>query len=159
MFNAIGVFEIAEQIEHNGARFYRKAAEIFDNNQISEIFIRLSEWEAKHERIFSNMKTQLSEINRESNVTGLEEKTPDPKVMAGLAVFGIKPEPADELRGNEKQADILKRAIEKEKDSIVFYNGLKDFVADNASRDRIDDIIKEEMHHISILYRWQKRKG
>ena len=159
MFNAIGVFEIAEQIEHNGARFYRKAAEIFDNNQISEIFIRLSEWEAKHERIFSNMKTQLSEINRESNVTGLEEKTPDPKVMAGLAVFGIKPEPADELRGNEKQADILKRAIEKEKDSIVFYNGLKDFVADSASRDRIDDIIKEEMHHISILYRWQKRKG
>jgi rubrerythrin len=158
MFDVIEVFEIAQQIEHNAARFYRKAAEIFDNVQISETFTRLADWEEKHELIFSNMKTQLSELDQKNNATECEEKLPDPKVMAGLAVFGIEPEPREQLSGNEGETDILKRAVEKEKDSIVFYAGLKDFVADGESRDKIDDIIKEEMRHINILYRWQKRK-
>jgi rubrerythrin len=159
MFNAIEVFKIAEQIEHNGARFYQKAAGIFDGTQISETFLRLADWEAKHERIFSSMKAQLSDLNRKLSAAGCEEKMPDPKVMAGLAVFGIRSEPADELSGNEDKDDVLKRAVEKEKDSIVFYSGLKDFVADNASRDIIDGIIREEMRHINILIRWQKRRG
>ncbi len=155
MFNAIEVFEIAEQIEHNGARFYRKAAEIFDDTQIGETFLRLAKWETKHERIFSSMRKQLSEPKNSE----LEEILPDPKVMAGLAVFGIKPDPADELSGKENEVDVIKRAIEKEKDSIVFYSGLKGFVADSASRDKIEEIIKEEMRHIRILSRLQKRKG
>jgi len=32
--NAIEVFEIAEQIERNGAKFYRKAAELFNEPAI-----------------------------------------------------------------------------------------------------------------------------
>jgi rubrerythrin len=158
MFNAIDVFKIAEQIERNGARFYHKAAVIFDDVQISAMFLKLADWEAKHERIFSGMRQQLSEIVRESSTLSDEDTLPEAKMMAALAVFGIRPDPADELSGKENRVDVLNSAVEKEKDSIVFYNGLKDFAVDGNSRDKIDEIIKEELHHIDILNRWQKRK-
>ena len=47
--------------------------------------------------------------------------------------------------------DILKEAITAEKDSIVFYLGMKEMVPETLGRSRIDAIIKEEMAHINIL--------
>ncbi|MBN2183047.1 MAG: hypothetical protein JW715_14140, partial [Sedimentisphaerales bacterium] len=85
------------------------------------------------------------------------QKLPDAKVMAALAVFGIRPEPADALSGREEVTDVLKRAIENEKDSIVFYNGLKDFAPAEITKEKIDDIIREELRHIRILNKvWQR---
>ena len=71
--------------------------------------------------------------------------------MAGLAVFGIRSNPADELSGRESETEILKSAIEKEKDSIVFYSGLKDFTPAEIAKEKIDEIIQEELRHIRIL--------
>jgi rubrerythrin len=42
-------------------------------------------------------------------------------------------------------------AIEKEKDTITYYKGLKDFVPPQNGQDKIDDIIEEEWKHIKIL--------
>ena len=47
--------------------------------------------------------------------------------------------------------DILRTAIEKEKDSIVFYLVIKEMVKEGWCRDRIYGIIKEEMSHIGAL--------
>ena len=47
--------------------------------------------------------------------------------------------------------EILKSAIEAEKDSIVFYLGMKDVVPESLGKSRIDHIIKEEMGHIRSL--------
>lgn len=157
-FNTLEVLDIAEQIERNGAQFYRRAAEIFDDSRICKMFIRLAKWEAKHEQVFARMRKQLSQLSQEPRPPGPEEMLPEPKVMAGLAVFGIKPDPADELGAKESDVDILRRCIEKEKDSIVFYSGLKDFVPTRAGKEKIDDIIKEEMRHIRILNRFRKTR-
>ena len=48
---------------------------------------------------------------------------------------------------------ILKAAILAEKDSIVFYLGMKDLVTEGLGQSRLDDIIKEEMSHIKLLSR------
>lgn len=151
-FNAFEVFEIAERIERNGAKFYRRAAELFDDAGVSKMFLELANWETKHIEVFADMRKQLFEQSRELRTFKPEDRLlTDAQAMAGLAVFGIRPDPSDELTGKESKADVLKKAIEKEKDSIVYYTGLKDFVPARAGRDKIDDIIKEEMHHISIL--------
>jgi len=150
-FNAFEVFEIAEKIERNGARFYRRAAELFDADT-AKMFLELANWETKHIEVFANMRKQLFEQSRELRTFKPDDRMlPDAQAMAGLAVFGIRPDPSDELTGKESKVDVLKKAIEKEKDSIVYYTGLKDFVPARAGKDKIDDIIKEEMHHISIL--------
>jgi len=150
-FNAFEVFEIAEQIERNGTNFYIRAAELFDDPQIRQMFLRLAEWEKEHEQTFAQMKQQLSERDRQENTAEPDNFLPDPRVMAGMAVFGIRSNPAEELRGRLEKTDIIRWAAEKEKDSIVFYQGLKEFVPTGADKDIIDDIIKEEMEHIVIL--------
>ena len=150
-FNAFEVFEIAERIERNGARFYRRAADLFDAGT-AKMFLELANWETKHVQVFSDMRKQLFEQSRELRAFKPEDRMLlDAQAMAGLAVFGIRPDPSDELTGKESKVDVLKKAIEKEKDTIVYYTGLKDFVPAHAGKDKIADIIKEEMHHISIL--------
>lgn len=155
-FDAAGIFEIAEQIERNGARFYRRAAEIFDDGDIRDTLRQLADWEIKHERVFAHMRERLSDSGGASGPVDRGRIVNDPKAMAGLAVFGMRSDPRDELTGNEDRAQVLKRAVEKEKDSIVFYEGLKGFTADRDGRDQIDDIIREEMRHVLILTRWMK---
>jgi rubrerythrin len=150
-FNAFEVFEIAEQIERNGTDFYIRAAELFDDPKISEMFLRLAEWEKEHEQTFSRMKQQLSEKDRQKSAPEPDDLLPEPRVMAGMAVFGIRSKPAEELRGRQEKTDIIRRAVEKEKDSIVFYHGLKEFVPAETDKKKIDEIIKEEMKHIVIL--------
>ena len=109
-FNASEVLEIAEQIERNGTKFYRKAAEIFVNSRICKMLLRLADWEAKHEKIFARMRKQLSEHSREQRILRSKQMIPEPKVMAGLAVFGIRPDPADELSSKEGKIDIIRMA-------------------------------------------------
>jgi rubrerythrin len=150
-FNAVEVFEIAGQIERNGAKFYRKAAAIFDDPEIGKMFLRLAEWETEHEKTFADMRKQVLGSHTASMSFRPQETLPDPKVMAALAVFGIRAEPTEELNGKESRADILRRAVEKEKDSIVFYNGLKDFLFDATDQEQVDRIITEEMRHVRML--------
>ncbi|MBT7259953.1 MAG: rubrerythrin, partial [Desulfobacula sp.] len=42
-------------------------------------------------------------------------------------------------------------AIQAEKDSIIFYLGMKEIVPEKSGKAKIDDIIKEEMSHIRII--------
>lgn len=151
-FNAFEAFEIAEQIERNGAKFYRRAAQVFGDSGLGKLFLGLADWEKGHEQIFARMRKQLSEQGRELRTFRPEDRLlPEVQAMAGLAVFGIRPNPADELSGTESRREVLEMAMEKEKDSIVYYIGLKDFVPDVAGKDKIDEIIGEEMHHVRIL--------
>ena len=47
--------------------------------------------------------------------------------------------------------EILKAAITAEKDSIVFYLGMKKAVPERLGSDKVDEIIEEEMRHITML--------
>jgi rubrerythrin len=150
--NAFEALEIAERIEQNGAKFYRRAAEIFDDPGVCALLLRLAAWENEHEKTFVTMKKQIVGSHNESTSFRPGETLPDPRVMAALAVFGIRAEPTEVLDGKETQTDILRQAVEREKDSIVFYSGLKDFLSDPADGGQIDRIILEEMQHIRILH-------
>ena len=46
---------------------------------------------------------------------------------------------------------VLKEAIGAEKDSILFYVGMKELVPEIHGKSKIDGIIKEEMQHIHLL--------
>jgi rubrerythrin len=146
------VLEIAEKIERNGVKFYRRAAGLCNDAGISTLFVQLAQWESKHIEVFRQMRERLASQHwqlgdlRPDRLDG-----PDARAMAGLAVFGIQPDPNQELTGNESRADVLRLAIEKEKDSIVYYTGLKDFVPQEVDRKTLDEVIQEEMKHVRIL--------
>jgi len=149
-FNADEVFEMAEQIERNGGKFYRAAAEKFP--AVSEVLLGLAAMEDEHLKTFANMRTELSG-------TEVEEPVFDPdgqaqmylRVMADGNVFDIKTDPVEQLATKNTPEDVLKMAIGVERDSIAFYVGLKEAVSRKAGKDKVDDIIKEEMGHIVTL--------
>ena len=153
-FNAFEIFEMAEQIERNGIKFYRKAAEGISDKDTRQMLLDLADMEAEHEETFAGMRKQLSDEERELRVFD-----PDNEIalylqaMANGHVFDPKEDLSEQLTGTESVEDILKLAIGAEKDSIVFYLGLKDFVPVRAGKDKVEAIIKEEMGHIAVLNR------
>jgi rubrerythrin len=147
----IEVMEVAQQIERNGAAFYNKAAEIFDEPTPRALFLALAEREIEHEMVFADMQKLLTGDEPAKSATRERDDLASPKAIAGLAVFGITHEPTEQLAGDETLPEIIKMALAKEKDSIVFYTGLKGFVTDDKSIETINDIIQEEMRHIRIL--------
>jgi rubrerythrin len=124
---------------------------LFDEPDLRKTLFSLADWEAEHEETFENMRKLLSEQCRELRAFDLDEPPPSPKAMAGLAVFGPGSDPTQEFTGKEKRTEILTIAIEKEKDTITYYKGLKDFVPPQNGQDKFDDIIEEELKHIKIL--------
>ena len=153
-FNADEILEMAEQIERNGARFYRKAAELLKDSAVGKLLQDLAVWEDGHERVFATIRADLAHQEREPMVFDPEHETSMYlRAMADGHVFDARVDPADSLTGKESAEDILRMAIGQEKDSIVFYTGLKEMISQTSGRVRIEEIIKEEMGHIGFLNR------
>lgn len=145
-FNANDLFEMAEQIERNGAAFYRKAASDITDQDAKNFLMDLAAMEDDHEKMFSNMKKELSNAEKTSTVFDPEgDGASYLKALADTRVFFEKTIDTTSLQA------ILKEAILAEKDSIVFYLGMKDLVSESLGQARLDDIIKEEMSHIKLL--------
>lgn len=145
-FNADDIFEIAEQLERNGAAFYRDAADSVDDIAVKEFLLEFASMEDDHEKTFIALRKALTAA----------EKTPtvfDPNNESALYLKAL----ADTRVFFKKEIDIstsegiFKSAITAEKDSIVFYLGMKELVPGALGKERMDAIIKEEMGHIKVL--------
>jgi len=145
-FSADDIFEMAEQLERNGAKFYRTAAEKVADTSAKELLIGLAVMEDEHEKTFVSLRAELSEKEKAATVFDPEgESTLYLRSLADTRVFFEKEIDISSMK------DILKAAIEAEKDAIVFYLGMKDLVPDKLGKDKLEIIIKEEMGHIRIL--------
>ena len=67
-FNADDVLAMAEQLEINGGRFYRAAAESTGDPANKEFLLELAAMEDQHEKTFKSMRAELSEKEKESTV-------------------------------------------------------------------------------------------
>ena len=150
-FNADEIFEIAEQIERNGAKFYRKAA-AGAARKSAPVLLKLAEMEDEHKKTFHEMRRRLGTKEQQPTTFDPEgQAAAYLRAMAEGKVFDVKADPSAKLTGKESVRDILETAIGLEKDSIVFYVGMKDLVPAGLGRDRIDEIIRQEMGHITTL--------
>ena len=149
-FNADEIFEMAEQIERNGAKFYRTAAEQHaDDEEARKLLLGLAVMEDEHEKTFAAIRAEIISGPPVENVY-------DPDDIAALylqsiadgRVFDIKKDPSDIIAGGKTLEEILKIAISLEKDSIIFYNSFRDMVPGQSGKDKIDYIINEEKQHI-----------
>ena len=149
-FSADEIFEMAEQIERNGAKFYRAAAGKLP--EARQTFLDLAAMEDDHERTFAAMRSELSGKELQPDVFDPQgDAQKYLRVMADGHVFNVKADPAEQLKGLDTPQDILQTAIGIEKDSIAYYVGLKECVPPKAGRDKVEAIIKEEFGHIATL--------
>ncbi len=145
-FNADEIFEMAEQIERNGASFYRKSAELIADPAEKKLLLDLAAMEDEHEKTFADLRAGLSKKEKVATVFDPEgEISLYLRALADTRVFFEKKIDTPSIE------DIFKEAILAEKDSIVFYMGMKEMVPENLGKAKIDAIIKEEMNHIKLL--------
>ena len=152
LFSADDVFEIAIQIEDNGAAFYRKAASLQSDVKNRSFLNGLAAMEEDHKQIFVGLRAALA--------GGVEEMLSfDPDGEAALYLQAISsshggegsPSAAQSLTGKETMKDIILIAMGLENNSILFYVGLKDMMKLKEGKTAIETIISEEKGHIVQL--------
>ncbi len=151
-FNADEIFEMAEQVERNGAEFYRQAAQNSSDKETKQMLLDMAAMEDGHLKIFSEMREQLSE--QEMEVTAIDpydEAVMYLQTMADARSWEGRKSPNEQLTGSESIKEILEIALNSEKESVVFYLGLKSLVPPRAGRDKVKEIIIEELGHIRDL--------
>jgi rubrerythrin len=104
------------------------------------------------------MRTALSDMEQAQTVF-------DPKEELSLYLNAMadahggegNPDVAAQLTGEESIAQIIETAIGLEKESILFYIGIKDMVPAKLGREKIDEIIGEEQKHVVQLTGFLKK--
>jgi rubrerythrin len=154
-FNADEVFEMAEQIERNGAKFYREAATEAPDRQVKDMFLRLAAMEDTHLRTFHLMRTLISDQEKGGTTFDPEgeaalylQAMADDRGFEGMRGRNVK------LTGKESTRELLEIAIGAERNSILFYVGLKEMVPTETGKDQVEAIIREEVSHAAELRRY-----
>lgn len=157
-YNAKEVFEIAMRIEENGAAFYRKAAELQADPDDKQFLETLARMEDRHKSDFQAMLEKISEAEKTQTVF-------DPQEEMALYLEAMADAHGGEgnqdimalFNGQETIAEVIITSIDLEKQSILFYMGLLDFVPEKYGKDKILKIIDEEKKHVSQLASFLKK--
>jgi len=152
-FNADDILSMAEQIERNGAAFYKRASEIAADPIVKKRLAQLAEWEGGHESLFSTMRNELK--GREAEQTAFDPEGDAAhylREMADRHVFKSG-EISTLLTGKETPAQVIDIAINFERDSILFFQGVEAFVPAWLGKDKVHALVEEEMGHVAFLAR------
>jgi rubrerythrin len=159
-FNIDEVFVMAIKIEENAAAFYRRAADLHEDDAFVPTMQELADMEDEHKRIFEEMRSGINESEKQG-------QTYDPfneailylNTMADFHGGEGTPAVAEKLTGRESIQEIIHTGLDLEKKSILYYLGLKDLVPARLGKDKIDTIIAEEKSHIVQLTKVLTRQG
>jgi rubrerythrin len=146
------IFEMAEQIERNAAKFYQDAAQMASNEATKKTFRDLSTMEDGHLKIFQEMRKHLGPEEKEQTTFDPDnEAVAFLQAMAGSHGSEGKKGRTEKLTGKESIREIFEIAVNAEKDSVVFYTAIKEMVAPGSGKDRVETIINEELGHLTVL--------
>jgi len=147
IFKASELVNLAILVERNGEDFYNSLKQIIENKDAQKVFSYLADEEKKHIATFQGLlknleKYQQGEIYEEDYKKYM-------KAMADSHVFINKS--GKEFAQNIKSfSDAISIAMKFEKDSILFFEGMKQFVPESEHK-TINELANEERKHIVKL--------
>ena len=151
-FSADEILAIAEQIERNGAKFYRRAAEQLSDDEMRDTLNCLATQEDEHEKTFASMRANL---DIDGPLCGVWD--PDgqcEKYLQALAdgkVFDLKVDPATIVKRLKTLKDVLEFALSNEKDTVVFYMMMAKMGSEQVNKAKIQGILDEEVSHVALI--------
>ena len=151
------ILEMAVQIEKNGIAFYQGLAESAKDDKMRKLMEHLAEEERKHVITFQKLSGVLDTDHLKTlyELQFVEEVSLYLKALADTKIFAGANEAAQWARGAKRPSEALETAIDLEKDSILFYLEMWNFVR-KEDRDVIDGIIDEEKKHVQTLAKMKK---
>jgi len=141
-FSIREVIEQAVQTERLGYDFYTAAAKRFrENEKLVKLFDILAGQELRHERVFSQLKEKI----KDENLEGWEEASQYLRAIVESEFFLGKKKSLTSIENLKSVEDAVRHALGFEKETLLYYQGLRDAVKEKGI---IDEIIKEEKNHI-----------
>ena len=151
-FNEIEAAKIAQNMERHGLEFYRKAAARVKDMATRDVFLRLAEDEKKHLAQFEELEETLQAARREAagytddaDLTAYIDRLVETQVFADEGAVARLAEQAT------SDYEVLAVAIRAERDAILFYQEMLDFIDSNAAREAFSRILQEERGHLQTL--------
>jgi Uncharacterized conserved protein len=144
------VLGIAQTIEENGANFYRRATGLHFEERAKIILLNLAEMEEEHKREFSVMQAELPKQKQKEDVD-LSEMGPYLKALSDSSDLEGSNTASHLFTGDEALSDIVLIGIDLEKETILYYLGLKDLFSSGKEKKIIDNIINQEKVHLVTL--------
>ena len=151
-FKAAEVFDLARQMESGGGEFYRHAALKIQDPAARALILKFAAMEEGHYAIFGKLKDcylKHSAAAAEDRAVPLSDYL---RSWVRGYVFTTDKKPLERLEGMTRSAEILRLAMELEKDAIAFYTGLREMVRQE-DRWVINRIIDHELMHLTTLGR------
>jgi rubrerythrin len=145
IFSVREVIEQAIQTEKTGNEFYTAMAKKFhENNELKKLFETLAAQEIKHEQVFTALKNKIKDEAPE----GWDEVALYLKAIVDSEFFLGKDKSLAAIHNVNTSADAIKFALGFERETLLYYYGLRDMIQEKKV---IDEVIKEEKSHIVWL--------
>lgn len=154
IFAASEVVEIAIQIERNGLDFYNILGTKTKNNEAKDIFKFLSGEEEKHLLTFKGILGTVEKYQPQG--LDADEYYAYMNALAAESIFTQKDLGKSLALKIKSDAEAIDIGIKAEKDSIVFYEGMKSIVPDDGQK-TIDEVIGQEQGHLNKLLMIKKK--
>ena len=147
-FSGCEIIELGVQIEKNGKAFYSALAKLADNSSAAAIFEYLANAEEKHIRVFREIFT--SSCDYEPDGAFPDDYFAYMRSMASQYVF-TQENKGEEIAKTAKSYDEgIDLGIQFEKESILFYEGMKKMLSEKDGK-LVDEVIIEEKKHMRQL--------
>jgi rubrerythrin len=147
-FSTKELIDIAVGIEDSGYYFYTKCREKFDDKVLKELFYFLAEEEMRHKEFFEKLDPAL--LNEKGIYT--TEYFQYLTAIGDEKVFKDKNNIDSVIKNINSPLDAIKIALTAEKDSILFYDELKELYKNEQNTFTIlNKIINEERRHVIML--------
>ncbi len=147
VFEPSEVFQFAIRIEEGGEKFYREMASRIENTEVKSLFSALADDEIKHKKTYQGMVSKIEEYEPVESYPG--EYFSYLRAYADNIIFTPQ-RMEEEMKKITDAASALKFAIDRELESILYYQEVKNLVPKN-QRSEIDKIIEEERKHFLKL--------
>ena len=144
---------LAAKIELDGQNFYTQAAEATTNPEAKKLFLNLAEWENTHYNTFKELLDGTDQQDSNRLIDPLNEAALYLNAILGGDIFTQPVSHQDIAADNPNQLEnIFKFALDREKDSIIFYSALEKIYVNKEITSKLDIIIGEEISHIRFLH-------
>jgi len=146
LFSTNEILDMAIKLEKNGEAVYRSAIEKVSNPELVSLLEWMADEEVKHANWFADLKLKFDQ----KGVNPFMEKMSRELFndLLGDKNFSLKDVDFSSI---DKIDDLITVFIEFERDSVLFYQVLEQFIEDPVTLENLKKIIDQENNHIQQL--------
>jgi rubrerythrin len=154
-FSGDEILKMAVQTEEWGFQFYRKAASLVGSPGSRDLFLFLAKEELSHKGIFSRLENVIAEPSK-SHPLDWSDLGSYIKAITDSSLFLGRKSEIESIKQGTDEKEIIKKAIEFEKDTLLFFYQMRDIIK-TKERPVLNRIISEEKKHIQKLVQMNNR--